>query len=243
MNIGFEIMSIRKERKMTQEEFAQLFSVTRQTVSNWENEKNYPDLQTLVDISEKFEISLDKLLKEDDKMIKNLDEKIKKGEAAKKILKIGGTVTIIIVISIIVYIGIWNNRKKDIEGYFQTGIEEQGFVYNKVKGYYTLEEQEVYFRLPNQKMPSATKFKFDLMAKYVDAQIDNNNRIDMRIMDGNVIVISFNNENSSCNLNEEGELSDSKISEKNKQIYENTKDEIVKMVKKGLEIYNAVYTE
>lgn len=35
MKLGQTIWDIRKERKMTQEEFAQIFHVTRQTVSNW----------------------------------------------------------------------------------------------------------------------------------------------------------------------------------------------------------------
>lgn len=73
MNIGNQISNIRKEQKLTQEEFGRLFHVTRQTVSNWENEKSYPDLQILVDISNRFEISLDTLLKEDIKMVKAMD--------------------------------------------------------------------------------------------------------------------------------------------------------------------------
>ena len=52
MNIAAIIIEIRKQRKMTQEDFAKLFHVTRQTVSNWENEKSYPDIKTLVEISE-----------------------------------------------------------------------------------------------------------------------------------------------------------------------------------------------
>ena len=51
MNIGNQILNIRKENQLTQEEFGKLFHVTRQTVSNWENGKSYPDLQVLVDIS------------------------------------------------------------------------------------------------------------------------------------------------------------------------------------------------
>ena len=39
---------------LTQEEFGKLFHVTRQTVSNWENEKSYPDLQILVSMSNQF---------------------------------------------------------------------------------------------------------------------------------------------------------------------------------------------
>ncbi len=68
MKLGQTIISIRKERNMTQEEFARIFHVTRQTVSNWENEKSYPDLETLVRISEEFQISLDAMLKEDVQM-------------------------------------------------------------------------------------------------------------------------------------------------------------------------------
>ena len=45
MSIGNQIMSIRRERQLTQEQFGSLFHVTRQTVSNWENGKSYPDLQ------------------------------------------------------------------------------------------------------------------------------------------------------------------------------------------------------
>ena len=59
MNIGNQISNIREERQLPQEEFGRLFHVTRQTVSNWENEKSCPDLQILVDMSEQFEISLD----------------------------------------------------------------------------------------------------------------------------------------------------------------------------------------
>ena len=74
MNIGNQILNIRKENQLTQEEFGKLFHVTRQTVSNWENGKSYPDLQVLVDISNQFGVSLDTLLKEDSKMVQSIDE-------------------------------------------------------------------------------------------------------------------------------------------------------------------------
>ena len=56
MNIGNQILNIRKEKQLTQEEFGRLFHVTRQTVSNWENGKSYPDLQILVSMSNQFDI-------------------------------------------------------------------------------------------------------------------------------------------------------------------------------------------
>lgn len=73
MNIGNQISAIRKEHQLTQEKFGELFHVTRQTVSNWENEKSYPDLKILIEISNRFEISLDQLLKEDGKMVQAID--------------------------------------------------------------------------------------------------------------------------------------------------------------------------
>lgn len=74
MNIGNQILTIRKEKQLTQEEFGRLFHVTRQTVSNWENGKSYPELQILVSISDQFDISLDTLLKEDSKMVQSIDK-------------------------------------------------------------------------------------------------------------------------------------------------------------------------
>ena len=74
MNIGTQILKIRKEKGLTQEEFGKIFHVTRQTVSNWENEKSYPDLQILIEISNRFDISLDVLIKEDAKMVKTMDK-------------------------------------------------------------------------------------------------------------------------------------------------------------------------
>lgn len=73
MSIGNQIMAMRRERQLTQEQFGSLFHVTRQTVSNWENGKSYPDLQLLVAISDQFGVSLDTLLKEDTKMVKAID--------------------------------------------------------------------------------------------------------------------------------------------------------------------------
>lgn len=78
MQLGQAIAQIRKERGLTQEAFAKMYNVTRQTVSNWENEKSYPDLSTVVKISDEFNVSLDILLKGDFRMVKDIDKKIKK---------------------------------------------------------------------------------------------------------------------------------------------------------------------
>ena len=76
MNFDKKISGLRKQNKMSQEEFAELFGVTRQTISSWENKKSYPDVETLIKISDKFAISLDTLLKVDKELVKNWNNKI-----------------------------------------------------------------------------------------------------------------------------------------------------------------------
>ena len=57
MEIGKKIANIRKENNLTQEDFAEKYNVSRQTISSWENGKSYPDLTILVKISNDFNIS------------------------------------------------------------------------------------------------------------------------------------------------------------------------------------------
>ena len=65
MEIGRQIRKYRQELNMSQEELADHVFVTRQTVSNWENDKNYPDINSLLLLSSLFGISLDILVKGD----------------------------------------------------------------------------------------------------------------------------------------------------------------------------------
>ena len=65
MTIAEMIKKTRQDNNMTQEEYANKFGVTRQTVSSWENEKSMPDLQLLITICNTYNFSLDSLLNED----------------------------------------------------------------------------------------------------------------------------------------------------------------------------------
>lgn len=66
MEIG-KLLKIRREQKnLTQQQVADKFHVTRQTVSRWENEKSYPNIDTLVELSFFFDFSLDEILKGED---------------------------------------------------------------------------------------------------------------------------------------------------------------------------------
>ena len=62
LNIGETIKKLRKERDITQEEFAEVLGVSCQSVSRWENNSCYPDIELIPTIAAFFDISTDKLM-------------------------------------------------------------------------------------------------------------------------------------------------------------------------------------
>lgn len=74
MDIGSKLKNARNEANFTQEQIAEKLGVSRQTISNWENSKSYPDIISVIKLSDIYSITLDALLKEDENMIKHLDE-------------------------------------------------------------------------------------------------------------------------------------------------------------------------
>ncbi|MCL1858385.1 MAG: helix-turn-helix domain-containing protein [Oscillospiraceae bacterium] len=61
-NIGKTIKKIREEKNITQEQLAEKLNVTRQAVSNWENGKTQPDIDTIIKISEILEVSVEEII-------------------------------------------------------------------------------------------------------------------------------------------------------------------------------------
>lgn len=70
MNLGSQIRKYRSELSMSQDELAEKVFVSRQSVSNWENDKTYPDIKSLLLLSEVFQVSLDQLIKGDLEIMK-----------------------------------------------------------------------------------------------------------------------------------------------------------------------------
>jgi len=60
--VGQFILQLRKKHNLTQQEFADLFGVTYQAVSKWENGKNIPDLLTLKAICQKYNVDINEIL-------------------------------------------------------------------------------------------------------------------------------------------------------------------------------------
>ncbi|MCB5953629.1 helix-turn-helix domain-containing protein [Enterococcus sp. CWB-B31] len=75
MDLGNRLKEKRAAYNFTQQELADKMHVSRQTISNWEVGRSYPDIESLIQLSELFSISLDALLKGDKKMVTSLKRK------------------------------------------------------------------------------------------------------------------------------------------------------------------------
>ncbi|NJH80695.1 XRE family transcriptional regulator [Staphylococcus hyicus] len=74
MEVGHHIKAYRTAMQLSQSDLAERIYVSTQTISNWENERSYPDLQNLIYLSEVFNISLDQLVRGDvEEMKHNID--------------------------------------------------------------------------------------------------------------------------------------------------------------------------
>ena len=109
MELGKQIKVYRQEAHLSQEELANRVYVSRQTISNWENDKSYPDVNSLVLLSEIFQISLDKLIKGDIEVMKDViqKEEIEKMNRYGKIYTIMLIVTAVSAVPLFMWLGVW----------------------------------------------------------------------------------------------------------------------------------------
>ncbi len=97
MEIGNRIKKYRERKGLSQEELADKVYVSRQTVSNWENNKSYPDINSLKLLTSIFNVSLDEFIKGDiEEMKRRINESdIKKYNTLSNIFAIEFLVTLI----------------------------------------------------------------------------------------------------------------------------------------------------
>ena len=109
MELGKQIKMHRQEAQLSQEELANRVYVSRQTISNWENDKSYPDVNSLILLSEIFHTSLDNLIKGDIEIMKDVIQK----EENEKMNRYGRTYTIMLIatavsaIPLFMWLGVW----------------------------------------------------------------------------------------------------------------------------------------
>ena len=109
MEIGKKLKDARIKAKFTQEEIAEELNVSRQTISNWENEKSYPDIISVIELSDFYSISLDDLLKGDEKMIEHLEESTNIVKSNQKLL--GAIILNIITVILLITLGMFLPNK------------------------------------------------------------------------------------------------------------------------------------
>ena len=97
MEVGAQIKKYRSNMGISQEELAEKVYVSRQTVSNWETGKNYPDIHSVLLLSSVFNVSLDQLMKGDVEIMK---KEIKETEI-KKLNKYGGIYAVSLILAVI----------------------------------------------------------------------------------------------------------------------------------------------
>ena len=145
MELGSQIKKYRGELKLSQDALAEKIYVSRQTISNWETEKNYPDVNSLIRMSEVFGVSVDVLLKGDVEEMK----KIIKEDDIQEFTKLSWLYTILLFLMLITpiplakFLGFWGmgiwaviEKKKKIHN-IQTYREISAFLEGK-----TLDEIE-----------------------------------------------------------------------------------------------------
>ena len=127
--IGKFLKELRKEKGITQEEFAEMLNVSGRTVSRWETGTNMPDISLLVDIAEIFDVSIPEIINGERKseiMEKEVKETVLSlsdyAEAINK--KIKGrllVLTVIAIVGMIAFVAIES-----------TGLDTPGSIYEKI---------------------------------------------------------------------------------------------------------------
>ena len=97
MDISNQIKLNRQKLSLSQEALAEKVYVSRQTISNWENEKSYPDIHSLLLLSNLFNVSVDELIKGDIDMMK---EKINTNDV-NRYNRLAGIFTVLFILSVI----------------------------------------------------------------------------------------------------------------------------------------------
>lgn len=110
MQIGEKLKEARKNANLTQEDVADELKVSRQTISNWENEKSYPDIISVIALSDLYGVSLDTLLKGDPVMIEHLNESTNVVLSNKKLIRMM-LVNVLLVIGLVILVSLLPHNK------------------------------------------------------------------------------------------------------------------------------------
>ena len=110
MTFGKKIAELRKASGLSQEQFGEMFDVSRQSVSKWESDQSLPELSTLIKIADFFNISIDELLGRETAKTSDTGKKFDKAVKSNQKFKLG---CILIAIGVVL-LGVLMFLQKDI---------------------------------------------------------------------------------------------------------------------------------
>lgn len=97
MEIGSLLKNARTASSLTQEQAAEALGVSRQTVSNWETGKSYPDIVSVIRMSDLYGVSLDSLLKEESSVKQTYKEYLEESTNTVKSRRTQSITTLVVV--------------------------------------------------------------------------------------------------------------------------------------------------
>lgn len=145
MKIGSIIKKKRTKLGLTQDDLAKKLQVSRSTISNWEINRNYPDIKLIVNISNILEIPLKELLQEESNIVNRLSEDTiirKKISKRNKILYFLIFILIISLLSVVIYfsnIDDISNKKEIVGAYISNEklyVKTDLPIYKSIGGYF-----------------------------------------------------------------------------------------------------------
>lgn len=87
MELSEKLKKCRTSKKMTQADVAEKLHISRKTVSGWENGRSYPDIRSIVELSDLFGISTDELLR-DDQVLEHFSEQNEQAIRNRNVIKV-----------------------------------------------------------------------------------------------------------------------------------------------------------
>ena len=104
MEIDKKLKNARVNSGLTQEQVAEKLMVSRQTISNWETGKSLPDIVSIMNMSDLYQISLDELLKGAQRMKEKMEKDVKTTKENKRLMLT--TAILVLIVAIVYFVGI-----------------------------------------------------------------------------------------------------------------------------------------
>lgn len=117
MTIGEKLRAARTASGLTQERVAQEIGVSRQSVSNWENDRTYPDIMSVIRLSDLYGVSLDDLLKGDGAMIAHIEEETNTVQSHRRLAHVVTALAYLVVWALLLALFWFGSAPDDAMGY------------------------------------------------------------------------------------------------------------------------------